>query len=282
MRFSLIVGTFGRVAELERFLAHLERQSFQDFETIIVDQNPSGFLDPLLDSYSGSMAIRHLRCSKGVSRARNLGLEHASGEIVAFPDDDCWYPPDLLQNVSTILCADPDLDGVCGLMVDEQSRPVGRRTTPGPLTRFNSWLSTVTFALFFRKRALKDARFDELLGPGAGSPWTGGEERDFVLKMLERGARIRYLPDIVVNHPNGPRDPGESYGYGLGDARVFRNHRLPVRWVVYYLTRTMAGCLVSLARGDFARARDCANLFLGRLLGYLLARSIAARAGLAG
>lgn len=282
MRFSLIVGTHGRSAELERFLAHLERQSFRDFETIIVDQNPPGFLDPLLDGYSRSLAIRYLRCSKGVSRARNLGLEHASGDVAAFPDDDCWYPPDLLQNVNTILCADPDLDGVCGLMVDEQSRPVGRRTTFGPLTRFNSWLSTVTFALFFRKRALEHARFDELLGPGAGSPWTGGDDRDFVLKILERGARIRYRPDILVNHPNRPRQPSKAYGYGLGDARVFRNHRLPVHWVAYYMTRTMVGCLVSLAKGDFARARDCANLFLGRVLGYLFAGAIAARAGLAG
>jgi glycosyltransferase involved in cell wall biosynthesis len=96
---SLIVATLNRIAELERFLDSLEEQSCRDFEVLVVDQNPDDRLVPMLGLHSG-LEIRHLRSERGLSRARNVGLRAARGDIMAVPDDDCWYPNNLLATVA--------------------------------------------------------------------------------------------------------------------------------------------------------------------------------------
>jgi glycosyltransferase involved in cell wall biosynthesis len=100
-RFSLIVATRDRTSELSRFIASLRSNSLQDFELIVVDQNDDDRLGSILADALPFDQLRVIRCPIGVSRARNAGLDAARGEILAFPDDDCWYPNDILQSVST-------------------------------------------------------------------------------------------------------------------------------------------------------------------------------------
>src|SRR5579864_3540599 len=94
IKFSLILATVGRLDEVARFLQHLGRQTYRDFELIIVDQNSDDVLERLIRQYQGCFPVLHLRSEPGLSRARNVGLQHFSGDVVAFPDDDCWYAPD--------------------------------------------------------------------------------------------------------------------------------------------------------------------------------------------
>ena len=119
MRFSLILATVGRTEELERFLDSLLVQTHRDFEVVVVDQNKDERLLSVLEPYTEKLRLEHLRPgSRGASRARNEGLERASGELFAFPDDDCWYPPDLLARADEVLRVRPDLDGLTGCSVD--------------------------------------------------------------------------------------------------------------------------------------------------------------------
>jgi glycosyltransferase involved in cell wall biosynthesis len=94
---SLLVATLGRVDELNRLLASLENQD-AGFEVLVVDQNPDDRLAPVLAAHS-RLAARHLRSERGLSRARNVGLRAAQGDLIAIPDDDCWYPAGLLARV---------------------------------------------------------------------------------------------------------------------------------------------------------------------------------------
>ena len=118
MRFSLIVPTISRTGELERFLASLELQRHKHFELIVVDQNPDDRLVSILSPYANRLSILHLRSEKkGASRARNIGLRHASGDVVAFPDDDCLYPPDVLSRVDHTFASRPEIDGLTGRLI---------------------------------------------------------------------------------------------------------------------------------------------------------------------
>ena len=101
MKFSLIVSTIGRKDDLERLLHSLQAQTLQDFETIIVDQSRSDELIPLIEKFSSALRISHVKMDeRGASRGRNRGLEMSIGEICTYPDDDCTYPPNLLENVA--------------------------------------------------------------------------------------------------------------------------------------------------------------------------------------
>jgi glycosyltransferase involved in cell wall biosynthesis len=94
-RFSLIV----RTSELRCLLESLTQQGFVDYEVILVDQNDDDRVQELMDEFLDRVPLKRTSSPKGASRARNVGLSLASGDIIAFPDDDCWYPRDLLKNV---------------------------------------------------------------------------------------------------------------------------------------------------------------------------------------
>ena len=81
-------------------MASIVNQNRSDIEIIIVDQNDDERIVPLLEALPNELpSCIYRQKEKNVSAARNAGLDAASGEIIAFPDDDCWYPPDLLNQV---------------------------------------------------------------------------------------------------------------------------------------------------------------------------------------
>src|SRR5258707_9390843 len=121
MKFSLILSTVGRTQELARFLEHLDRQSYRFFELIIVDQNPDEILEPLIRQYKERFPLQHRRSGRGLSRARNAGLQDFSGDIVTFPDDDCWYLPDTLEQIAHVFDENSNYDGFTGRGVDDSS-----------------------------------------------------------------------------------------------------------------------------------------------------------------
>ena len=67
-----------------------------------------------------------MRSRRGLSRARNAALPSLSADVVAFPDDDCLYAPDLLARVAERFAADPGLDGLGGRPVAADGRTAGR------------------------------------------------------------------------------------------------------------------------------------------------------------
>ena len=106
---------------MNRFLESLKKQTHQDFELIVVDQNPEEVLTPLLEAHKDDFPIVHVARpnDRGVSKSRNAGINHANGELLTFPDDDCWYPPDLLKTVDAFMQSRPDVDCVSGRMVHQ-------------------------------------------------------------------------------------------------------------------------------------------------------------------
>src|SRR6476661_3576213 len=74
MRFTLVVATVDRVSEVAAFLEALTIQTYKHFDVFVVDQNDDDRLTPLLERYSNTLSIEHLRSARGLSRARNVAL----------------------------------------------------------------------------------------------------------------------------------------------------------------------------------------------------------------
>ncbi|MFN2119332.1 MAG: glycosyltransferase family 2 protein, partial [Anaerolineales bacterium] len=113
MLVSLVLGTKGRTAELSRFLDSVAVQTHAPLEVILVDQNADDRLRPILAAFP-QMPLTRLMCEPGLSRARNMGLAVAKGDVVGFPDDDCWYPPDSLEKVVNCLAEEAAWLGLAG------------------------------------------------------------------------------------------------------------------------------------------------------------------------
>jgi glycosyltransferase involved in cell wall biosynthesis len=275
MRFSLVLATLGRVREVERFLRSLGSQTHRDFELIVVDQNKDERLFPILAAYREKFPILHIKSEPGLSRARNVGLAHIMGDAVAFPDDDCWYPSELLERIAGLFSEHPELDGLTGRVIDEHGGTGTARfdKEPGLLNLANVWQRSASVTMFLRRGVVEAVgEFDETLGVGAGTRWGGGEDIDYALRTVESGFKIYYRPDILVLHA-GPLEysklAARAYEYGAGIGRVWRKHDYPLWLVAYYLARPVGGALLTLLQGRKDQASYHFNAFRGRLRGLL-------------
>lgn len=270
--FSLIVATIRRTTELQRLLGSLRRQD-EDLEVIVVDQNSDDRLAPIISFYADDLNIRHLSSRAGAARARNAGLDVARGEIIAFPDDDCWYPPGLLHDVRRRLRTCPDCAGITGRGADEAGNDSGCRWLPRPavINRFNIWRAAIEFTMFLRRDAITDLRFNAELGTGADTPWGAGEGTDFLLRLLARGRRMRYEPTVVVHHPSHIINPPSQekallYAYGIG--RVMGLNRYPPALAAMLCLGPLVHSAVGVARLDFKSAALTRRVAMCRLAGY--------------
>jgi glycosyltransferase involved in cell wall biosynthesis len=99
--------------------------------------------------------IKHLVTQPGLSRARNLGLKAVSAEVVAFPDDDCWYPATLLEQVRNLLSNTKGCDGVIGHSVDDTGKVIlPWNDQAGQLSLSMSWRRALTYTYFIRKNVV--------------------------------------------------------------------------------------------------------------------------------
>jgi glycosyltransferase involved in cell wall biosynthesis len=267
--FDLVVASVDRVVQLRLLLASLGRQTHKDFRVLLVDQNDDDRLGEVLQDHP-SLRIEHLCSPRGLARARNVALPRVDADLVAFPDDDCEYVPDLLERVARRFAADAELDGLTGRAVDAEgaSSPSWPRS-PAQLTQENLWNRVISFALFLRTSLVRRiGPFDEQLGLGSGAPWSSGEETEYLVRVVRSGARVEYDPALVVRHDEKPiRDSlGAREGASLG--YILRKHDYPARTVARMLVRPAGGLLVALAQRDRARARFQLETLRGRVRGY--------------
>lgn len=274
MRVSLVVATRGRSAELGVLLASIAAQQIASVEVIIVDQNDDDRLAPVVATAPAGLSVAHLRSSvANANHARNSGLAVARGEIVGFPDDDCWLPDGVLDRVLGAFDADPVLAVLTGPAASpEGGLGSGRwRGESGSIDLANVWTSVIEFNLFLRREVAVALRgFDETLGPG--TRYGSAEGNDLVARAIRGGHRAQYDHDLRIVHPDKRMSDvavarAELYGAGLG--RVLRRHAPGLATWAPFMIRPLGGALLAAARLQGHAARYYLATLRGRLRGFL-------------
>lgn len=273
--FSIIIPTVGRTEELAKMLASLNEQQGASFEVILVDQNDDDRLQPLLSLLDPSIPVHHLRPTrKNISNARNVGLRQATGDFVAFPDDDCWYPPQLLPQVEAWFAKHPEYAILAVGANDEEGLISGNRWPADQcdIRPFNSLRTTFSNSLFLKRAALpKDIVFDDTM--------LSSEETDFILRILRTGVRGRFDRSLHIGHPrrdmlSGTVTPKRAMRYGEGMGQLVRKHSLFFLWAAL-LGYDLARFVVVSAKGRFQEARFCLAHTLGLFRGFIFPQATA-------
>src|SRR4051812_3464679 len=116
MRVSVVICTYNRCSSLLQTLDALRRQTFREFEVIVVN-------GPSTDATAEHLASLHAQLRSAVnserhlSRSRNLGIAAAAGEIVAFIDDDAVPEAHWLEDL-TAPFADKAVGATGGMVLD--------------------------------------------------------------------------------------------------------------------------------------------------------------------
>lgn len=216
MKTSVIICTYNRSASLQRTLESLDQMKSLasiEWEVIVVDNNSKDDTRAVIEDFAGKakMPCRYvLELKQGQSHARNRGIEEARGDIIAFIDDDVLVDPYWLKNLTLEFRAE-EMACMGGkiLPVWEKPRPEWLR---GELFNFLAlqdlgdkklalnapviWGANLAIhSSMFRKHGV----FNPMLGHNQGKLY-GGEETEFVMRLLEHGESVFYTPNVLVYH----------------------------------------------------------------------------------
>jgi glycosyltransferase involved in cell wall biosynthesis/GT2 family glycosyltransferase len=193
--FTVVVPSYERHHLLDQLMLKLDAQTEQDFEVIVVDQSAS--------PWPAAQAVRRFPLRyvhsviKGAVGARNLGGSLATGQIVAFTDDDCEPAADWLKNGRKWFEA-TGVVGVEGLIrSDHIDEPEWRQVT-------NVGFEGIGFMT--ANLMVCNAAFQQLDGfdPAFDSPHFR-EDTDFGWRLQAIG-EVPYATDVEVFHPAQRRD----------------------------------------------------------------------------
>ena len=255
--FSLVMSTIGRGPEIGLFLESLRRQTFQDFEVIVVDQNQDDRVRSQCERFP-ELDILYMTSPAGASKGRNVGLEYACGDIIAFPDDDCVYAPCVLERVAALISGGvADFVMATSVDVPETSGALDEPAAPKHplhikrLNKYTLWFRGTTYVVFLARRfAIAVGAFDERMGGGSGTRYGSGEDADYIVRSCFAGARMVRSDDVRIHHPSpdysDSRLAEKTYTYGIGRRLVLEKHKygpifigLNVLWPVYHYLRNI-------------------------------------------
>lgn len=101
IKISLIVPIYNVEQYLSQCIDSILTQTFTDFELLLIDDGSSDNSGTICDKYAqidSRIKVFH-KTNEGASAARNLGIEHATGEWINFIDSDDWIPSDYLETI---------------------------------------------------------------------------------------------------------------------------------------------------------------------------------------
>lgn len=209
---TVVICTRDRPEALDRCLAALAEQSAAPAEVLVVDNAPVTDGARVVAARRG---VRYLlEPAAGLSRARNAGARDATGEVVAYLDDDAVPDREWLAHMQGEF-RDPEVGGVTGRCLALNEGPAARAMeacwSGGTRRRFmpgiaDDAVATIRGAVgvgmnmaFRRALLVTAAPFHLRLGRGATI--RGGEEQTAFLDVLWAGSAIIYTPAAVVRHP---------------------------------------------------------------------------------
>ncbi len=231
VRFSVVVPTFNRPRQLSRCLAALAEQTLPkpQFEVVVIDDGGRQSLDPLVNDYAGRLQIKLLRQPNGgCASARQLGIDHARGDYLAFTDDDCRPNPDWLSRIAAALERDPN----CAI--------AGQTTNASDDDLYAEATQSIVQSLVISGRdasghvryaptnnvVFPKAPFFEIGAMDRSWRIAGGEDRDLCARWNQAGFRLSYEPSVKVLHYHRLDLRAflrQHFDYGRGAWRYYTN-----------------------------------------------------------
>ena len=111
---SIIIPVYKVEPYLRKCLDSVVQQTYRNLEIILVDDGSPDSCGAICDEYATKderITVIHQE-NKGLSAARNAGLDIATGDYIQFVDSDDWIEPDALATVLSI-AEDHHVDIVC-------------------------------------------------------------------------------------------------------------------------------------------------------------------------
>ncbi len=281
---SVVVPTFNRPVALRACLEALARQDYpaDRYEVVVVDDGSVAANADANRAIADAYRVQLLRqANRGPASARNHGVAVASGEYVAFTDDDCMPTREWLSRLAD---AATPTSAHGGRTVNTLTSDVCADATQLLIDYLYDYYRerdgmffTSNNLLMSRRQLLEVGGFDETM------PHAGAEDREICGRWLQRGLRLDFVADAVVHHSHAltlAEFWRQHFTYGRG-AWTYRVRR--ARWTTTPVRLEPFAFYRDLLMYPWSRARSwrsSALLLLSQVAnasGYFYARAATGR-----
>lgn len=193
---------------LHRCIESILRQSFRDYELILVDDGSTDGSGAICAAYAGN--AHHIKIvhqeNRGVSHARNTGLQKAVGKYILFVDSDDWIEERMLEKMVTAMTGKTDLV-ICGynriVLNKDLEKRIYTENLPeikimdflhGFHSYFESKIICAIWNKLFRADLIKNNRI------GFNEKISLGEDIIFTVDYLKKSRSITYIEDSLYNY----------------------------------------------------------------------------------
>lgn len=198
---SVIILTRNRADSLARTLQSVNKLDYPNVEVVVVDNGSTDQTFQVASNFSAKYVFSPP--SYGFSKSRQLGVETARGEIIAWCDDDCIPEPDWLQHFVKRLQSEDDLGLVGGQVINVGFNDTKQYKGRSKLARNGKliFVANPQEAEFFGNLNMAVKR-QAVQSIGGYDPFlkAGLEEIDLAMSLRRNGFRIEFEPAAVVRH----------------------------------------------------------------------------------
>jgi glycosyltransferase involved in cell wall biosynthesis len=203
-KYSVIVPVYNRPQEIDELLGSLQKQTYRDFEVILVEDGSSIPSNQVFEKYSTSLSIHYFfKPNSGPGPSRNFGFERARGEYFVVFDSDCILPETYFDAVEIALTkfswdawGGPDrghenftpLQQAMGYTMSSVLTTGGIRGGKKRVGLFQprSFNMGISRAVFEKTNGFKFDRF--------------AEDIEFSIRMKKLGFKVGLIPEAYVYH----------------------------------------------------------------------------------
>ena len=195
-KISVVIPTYNRADSILDCIRSVQDQTYQNLEIIVVDDGSQDGTEKLFEDFPDKRVIYHRYTpNQGANHARNVGIQMATGNVIAFQDsDDLWMPDKLEKQYKYLVTKKKDLV-FCGLERIEDGettyhplRVFDEVRDPVPQLLYGNLISTQT--ILVKKSVALDVMFDESL--------KRFQDWDFVIHTAVKGYQIGYVRQALV------------------------------------------------------------------------------------
>ena len=233
---SIVIPTTGHVKFIKGLIESVNKLDYpkKKYELILIGDEETELLNvssKKANDYGIKTIVKHQPVAAG--QKRNTGVELASGDIIAFTDDDTILREDWLTNAVKHIYENEKYVGVGGPNFTPKdglpfAKAVGRIFGSKFLFSFRYTIGHAkpkeiehnpTCNYIIKKKVFESVKFHETLWPG--------EDAEFDIRLIKNGFKILYAPDVVVWHHRRSRPLPflkQMFNYGKTRAQVTRMH----------------------------------------------------------
>lgn len=225
---SFIIPVYNVEGYLPECIESLQKQHHQEIEIILVDDGSTDTSPRICDQYALSderIRVIH-QANRGVSHARNVGIEAAKGEYLTFVDSDDWVSPDYVRLLVDVFGEHPQ---ACISMCELCRVENGIETIQNTFTEKRIYSKEAAISLLCEDKELKNYTCAKLYRRALFATIRFPEDRSICEDMAIL-YQLFYLAKEIVHIP------APAYYYRAREGSSLSSQRTPEKDYPYFLS----------------------------------------------